>query len=52
MATAIADVPLAVATRYFGIEGNVVYGNARLRARALVKRDGNRLEMIWLRELG
>lgn len=48
----VGDVPLAVATRYFAIEGNVVYGNARLRARALVRRDGNQLSVIWLRELG
>jgi general secretion pathway protein K len=46
------NVPLAVATRYFGIEGNVAYGNARLRARALVKREGARLDVLWLRELG
>jgi general secretion pathway protein K len=45
-------VPLAVATRYFAIEGNVAYGNARLRARAIVKRDGSRLEVLWLKELG
>ncbi len=46
------NVPLAVATRYFAIEGNVSYGNARLRARALVKREGNRLDVLWLKELG
>ncbi len=46
------DVPLAVSTRYFAIEGYVSYGNARLRARALVKREGNRLDVLWLRELG
>jgi general secretion pathway protein K len=46
------DVQLAVATRYFAIEGNVAYGNARLRARALVKRDGTRLDVLWLKELG
>ena len=46
------EVPLAVTTRYFGIEGNVVYGNARLRARALVRREGNRLDILWMRELG
>jgi general secretion pathway protein K len=51
-ATDAASTPLAVATRYFGIEGNVTYGNARLRARALVKRDGARLDVLWLRELG
>jgi general secretion pathway protein K len=48
----VADTPLAVATRYFGIEGDVVYGEARLRARALVKREGNRLDVLWLKELG
>jgi general secretion pathway protein K len=47
-----ANVPLAVATHYFAIEGNVAYGHARLRARALVKRDGTRLDVLWLRELG
>jgi len=51
-AAAAAGVPLAVSTRYFAIEGNVVYGNARLRARALVKREGNRLDVVWLREIG
>lgn len=51
-APAAGNVPLAVATRYFGIEGNVSYGNARLRARALVKREGNRLDVLWLKELG
>ena len=51
-AVGAAEVPLAVATRYFGIEGNVAYGNARLRAKALVRREGARLDVIWLRELG
>lgn len=51
-ATGAADVPLAVATRYFTIEGAVTYGNARLRAKALVKREGNRLDVLWLKELG
>jgi general secretion pathway protein K len=51
-AVGAGNVPLAVATRYFGIEGNVAYGNARLRARALVKREGNRLDVLWLKELG
>ena len=51
-APAAADAPVAVATRYFAIEGRVSFGNARLRARALVKREGNRLDVLWLRELG
>jgi general secretion pathway protein K len=50
--TGAGNVPLAVATRYFAIEGNVAYGEARLRARALVKREGNRFDVLWLKELG
>jgi general secretion pathway protein K len=46
------DTQLAVASRYFTIEGNVVYGNARLRARALVKREGVNLQVLWLKEIG
>jgi general secretion pathway protein K len=43
---------LSVATRYFSIDGTVTYARARLEGRALVKRDANRLEVIWIRELG
>jgi len=41
---------IAVATRYFLVNGAVSYGRARLRAEALVRRDGNRVEALWLRE--
>ena len=41
---------LAVATRYFAIEGSVTYGAARVSARALVRRQPNRLEVLWLKE--
>ena len=41
---------LAVATRYFAIAGTVTYGAARLSARALVRRQPNRLEVVWLQE--
>jgi general secretion pathway protein K len=41
---------LAVATRYFAIEGTVTYGAARVSARALVRRQPNRLEVLWLKE--
>ena len=51
-ANSAAQAPLAVATRYFAIEGDVTYGHARMRARALVKREGNRVELLWLKELG
>lgn len=43
---------LSVATRYFSIDGTVTYARARLEGRALVKREANRLEVIWIRELG
>lgn len=45
------DAELAVATRYFSVEGMVTYGGARLRARALLKRDGAALQMLSLKEL-
>ena len=45
------DAELAVATRYFSVEGMVTYGGARLRARALLKRDAGALQMLSLREL-
>ena len=48
----IADTGLAVATRYFSVEGTVSYGPARLAARALVRRDPGRLEVLWTREMG
>ena len=41
---------LAVATRYFRVNGTVSYGPARLGARALVKRDAARLEVLWMKE--
>ena len=46
------DAELAVATRYFSVEGVVTYGNARLHARALLKREGvGAPQMLALREL-
>src|SRR5207248_1749455 len=44
------ETGLAVATRYFAIEGTVTYGAARLSARALVRRQPNRLETLWRKE--
>jgi general secretion pathway protein K len=41
---------IAVATRYFAVEGTVTYGRAHLHADALLRRDANRVEMLWLRE--
>ena len=44
------DSGLAVATRYFTGDGTVTYGRARVAARALVKRDAGRLEVLWVKE--
>ena len=41
---------LAVGTRYFRVTGVVTYGPARLGARALLKRDGARFEVLWMKE--
>jgi general secretion pathway protein K len=48
----ITETGLAVATRYFSVQGTVSYGPARLAARALVRRDPGRLEVLWTRETG
>jgi len=45
-----SDSGLVVATHYFTVEGTVTYGRARLAARALVKRDAGRLEVLWMKE--
>lgn len=45
------EAELAVATRYFSVEGTVSYAGARLRVRALVKRDAGRLDVVSLQEL-
>ena len=47
------EAELAVATRYFSVEGMVTYGGARLRARALLKREagGAPPQMLTLKEL-
>jgi general secretion pathway protein K len=48
----VTDQGLAVTTRYFSIDGIVTYGAARLTARALVRREANKLEILWVKELG
>jgi general secretion pathway protein K len=44
------DQEIAVATRYFLMDGTVSYRRARLRAQALLLRAGNRTETVWLKE--
>jgi len=41
---------IAVTTRYFSVDGTVTYGQARVTARALLRRDPTRIEVIWLKE--
>jgi general secretion pathway protein K len=45
-----ADSEIAVTTRFFSVDGTVSYRRARLQARALLKRDVRRVDMLWLRE--
>jgi general secretion pathway protein K len=44
------DNRIAVTSSYFSIDGTVTYGAARLGARALVRRQAARVELLWLRE--
>ena len=46
----VTDAGLAVTTRYFGVDGTVSYGPARLAAHALVRRDAATLEVLWMKE--
>ena len=48
----VTEQGLAVNTRYYTIDGTVTYGVARLTARALVRREPNKLEILWMKELG
>ena len=41
---------IAVATRYFSVDGVVTYRRARLRSEALLQREANQVVMVWLRE--
>jgi len=41
---------IAVATRYFSVDGVVTYRRARLRSEALLRREANQVVMVWLRE--
>jgi general secretion pathway protein K len=41
---------IVVATRYFAVEGTVSYGRATLHADALLQRNANSVEVLWLRE--
>jgi general secretion pathway protein K len=44
------DADIAVGTQFFSVEGIVSYRRARLHTRALLRREPNRVETIWMRE--
>jgi len=44
------DAEIAVATRFFAVDGTVSYRRARLNSQALLRREANRVEAVWLRE--
>jgi general secretion pathway protein K len=44
------DAEIAVATRFFSVDGTVSYRRARLRTQALLRREANRVEAVWLQE--
>jgi general secretion pathway protein K len=41
---------IGVATRFFSVDGAVSYRRARLRTQALLRRDTNRVETLWMKE--
>ena len=45
-----SDAEIAVATRFFSVSGLVSYRRARLHSQALLRREANRVEAVWLRE--
>ena len=44
------DAEIAVATRFFSVDGTVSYRRARLRTQALLRREASRVDAVWLRE--
>jgi len=45
-----SDAEIAVATRFFSVDGTVSYRRARLHTQALLRREANRVDAVWLRE--
>lgn len=45
-----SDAEIAVATRFFSVDGTVSYRRARLHTQVLLRREANRVEAVWLRE--
>jgi len=45
-----SDAEIAVATRFFVVDGTVSFRRARLHTQALLRREGNRVELVRLQE--
>jgi general secretion pathway protein K len=45
-----SDADIAVATQFFMVDGTVSFRRARLHTRALLRREVNRVEPVWVRE--
>jgi general secretion pathway protein K len=45
-----SDTEITVATRFFSVAGTVSYRRARLHTEALLRREANRVEAVWLLE--
>jgi len=45
-----SDAEIAVATRFFSMAGTVTFRRARLHTQALLRREANRVEAVWLQE--
>jgi general secretion pathway protein K len=45
-----SDQEIAVTTQFFAVDGRVSYRRARLHAQALIWRQSNRFETVWVRE--
>jgi len=45
-----SDAEISVATRFFSMAGTVTFRRARLHTQALLRREANRVEAVWLQE--
>jgi general secretion pathway protein K len=45
-----SESEIAVTTRFFSVDGTVSYRRARLQTQALLRREGNQVELVRLQE--
>lgn len=45
-----SDTEISVATRFFSVAGTVSYRRARLHSEALLRREANQVQAVWLQE--